>query len=55
MILVLLNGLPATAIVDSRADLTILSLDIIKWAGVPKIDCDCPRLIMGEGMKVQPI
>lgn len=53
-ILVLLNRAVVTALVDSRAKLLIVSPNVVQWAGLLEVDCECPLLVMGVGMKVQP-
>lgn len=53
-ILVLLNGAPVTALVDTGAKLSIVSPDVVQKARLPEVDCNCPLLVMEEGAEVQP-
>lgn len=52
-ILVLLNGAPVIALVNTGAELSLVSPNVVQWAGLSEVDCDCPLLVMGESMEVQ--
>lgn len=52
VILILLNGAPVLAIVDTRAELSIVSLKVVNWAWLPKIDCARPLLLIVESADV---
>lgn len=41
-ILVMLNDVPCTAIVDTRAELSGVSPDVVQWASLRKVDCKSP-------------
>lgn len=51
VILGLLNGVPVTAIVDTRVELLTVSLYVMKWSGLPEIDYDSPLLVMKRAWK----
>lgn len=50
---IMLNDLPFTAIVDTRAYIWVVSDDVVIWAGLPEVNSECPQLIMGEFTDVQ--
>lgn len=35
-----MNGASVTAIVGTSAELSVVSPDVVKWARLPKVDCD---------------
>lgn len=52
-ILMILNDMPCTAIVDTRAELSVVSPKVVLWASLQEVKCESLPLIMGEGVEVQ--
>lgn len=53
MILIPLNGTLCQTIVDTGAELLVMSLDVVAWARFPVINCESLPLIIREGIEVQ--
>lgn len=51
LILVLLNDVPFTAIIDAGAELLVVSSDEVFRASLFYVDCECHQLIVGKGTK----
>lgn len=52
-ILVFLNDTSVKGLVDTGAELSIVSQDIVTWANLEQVDYKNPLLIMGEVAEVQ--
>lgn len=47
-ILILLNNMPCTKLGNTRA-VSLVSYDVVLWAPLKEVNCECSPLIMGEG------
>lgn len=51
----MLNNIPCTINVDSGAEHLVILHDVVLWATLDEVDCECHPLIMGEDAYMQPI